>query len=369
MTLEDLAEHVRGAVAAQRKTGAPGAAWASYEASSRQWHADPLPLTPEKALGFALAECMRGVSTAQLNARLASLRAYAAGEELPMAGWGPGSTRLLAMGVAALKREFPAEIIRARPMTDEVMRAVRAYLRMYLDSGHVYAHMWWSMLTLAYAGCLRSVSFLDAALSTSDLYISVRGGIRRLEADVAFRKTSRDRKDEGRDRLTFPGRGGTDADLDPLRALESYAAAAGLTIGSGDRPLYERRRRASGQLWPEARPGYSYHSSLKELKWLLWRAGVPFWGSYSWHSLRRGCATRLLARGVPWDVVKKLGAWATDSAMENYDARGWEVADAVELWDIEPARPGDWALARRGSRGREARASSRPPGALAPEAH
>ena len=375
LTLEDLATHVRGVVAERRSDGAEGEAWRCYEEAAQVWGSELLPLTPEKVLGFALGECLRGISTLYLLKRLTALRTYAIGNGLAMQGWNSRSLSEIKAGAAALRRDFPAEVIRSLPMTDEVMRRVLAYLQPYMIEGELYALMWWSMLTLAYAGCLRSVSFLAGALTLSQMRVTVNAaGKRRLEAHVCWRKMSRNVKDRDRDWLTVPGRGGEDADLDALTALETYAAAAGLTLGVGSTPLYDRRRR-NGNLWPQKqrlmlavgkvspagaapassatrrsgpRVGYLYPAALKEFKWLLRASAVPDAAEYAWHSLRRGCATRLLAAGAPWDVVKKLGGWASDAAMENYDARGSAVADAVEHFQAEPAEPGAWALGRVG---------------------
>jgi len=126
-------------------------------------------------------------------------------------------------------------------------------------------------------------------------------------------------------------------------------------LGAGNAPLFVRRRRTRPCApWPESKPGYQYASALPELRWLLRQAGVPPADAeaYSWHSLRRGAATRLLAMGVPWDVVKKLGGWAADASLVNYDARGRDVAAAVLLADTARHAPGAYALMRpRGAGG------------------
>jgi len=51
--------------------------------------------------------------------------------------------------------------------------------------------------------------------------------------------------------------------------------------------------------------------------------------------MRRGGATMLLAAGVDWPSVKKLGFWKSDAA-EFYDARGVDLADSIAM-SLQPS--------------------------------
>ena len=42
-------------------------------------------------------------------------------------------------------------------------------------------------------------------------------------------------------------------------------------------------------------------------------------GNFSSHSLRRGGATYALAAGVPWEVVKLMGDWASTCYLQYFD--------------------------------------------------
>lgn len=362
LRLVDLYKHVAVGVAARRQQGQGAAAWRRYETSCHEWGgAAPLPLTPEKALGFGLGECLRGISTSNLGQTLKALVGHAEDEGYATDGWDPAARRRVAAGVAALKTDFPAEIIRAAPMTDAVMRQVRRYLQPYLNRGDLYATMWWSMLTAAYAGLLRSIEFLSDALTPSQVYLEDGDGGWMLGLFLPFRKPSRTELDRESDHITLPRRPAAEADLDPLPAMQAYAAAAGITLGVGTGPLYVRRRK-DGTEWPLPRQaadarqpqGLQYPQALSELKQLLAAAGVADADAYSWHSFRRGMATKLLAMGVPWDVVKKLGGWASDESMSNYDARGRAVAAAVHAAMAAPPALGQQSRGRatRGARGR-----------------
>jgi len=324
MTLGDLAAHAMAATASA--TGAGAAAWRRYVAACAAYgDTPPAPFTPAGALGFALCECLRGINSSGLSAAVAAALRHAEDTGVEMQGWNDAGRRTVSRGLRALAADFPAEVVRARPMTDEVMLAVHAYLGPFLARGDVYARMWWAMLTTAYAGCLRSIEFLGDALTPGQLSVSsVAGGRDMLELDLPFRKTSRNERDAEMDRVTLPPRPPAERLLDPLPAMRAYLVAAGLELGTGDEPLFERRRRdPTGTPWPESAPCYSYAASLRELRWLLRKAGPSDAdaGTYAWHSCRRGMATHLLAMGVPWGVVKKLGSWAADASLANYDAR------------------------------------------------
>jgi len=337
MTLAELSGHVDSAAAARRAAGSGNRAWGRYvQACSDYAGAAPLPLTPEKVLGFALCECLRGISSSSLKATCISLESHVREEGWEMSGWDTLAPSRIRRGLDALVHEFPTDVVRAKPMTDVIMRDVRAYLEPYLARGDLYALMWWAMLSVAYAGCLRSIEFLGDALTPQQVRVTHGPGGSMLELDLPFRKTHRNVRDEESDRVTLPPRRRADADLDALPAMQAYAVAAGIDLGTGPAPMFVRRRRSApcGEV-PERKPGYQYQTSLSELRWILGKEGLQAaeGARFSLHSLRRGGATRLLEIGVQWDIVKKLGGWAADTSLSNYDARGRALAASVTATD------------------------------------
>jgi len=333
------------AAVSRRSTGGGAGVWRRYVAACDRHGGTPdLPVTPEKVMGFALGECLRGMSTRQLPDAVGSLLRHAEEEELAMGGWTAKSRRRVDGVVALLCEEFPAEVIRARPLTDEVLRQVRAYLAPFLDRGDRWALMWWALLTLSYAACLRSIEYLQGALTAAQISVVTLpcSGRQALCLDLPFSKGRRNVRDGERDRVAVPRRSDADQDIDAFPAVQAYMAAVGHRIGVSERALFEPRNRTTGDPKDPLFGVYKYSTAMRDLRWLLHAAGVADADAFSTHSMRRGGATLLLSIGTPWKSVKRIGRWASDDAMDNYDARVAAVAAEASSY-LETVAQGHWA--------------------------
>jgi integrase len=135
-----------------------------------------------------------------------------------------------------------------------------------------------------------------------------------------------------------PRRLAADADLDAFLAIQDWRQRCGAEFGVGVTPVFSARHKKSGGLLHPLERDYPYPRALEDVRWVLEQAGVAHAGSYGMHSLRRGCATRLLGAGAPWATVKRLIGWQSDAAMEKYDGRLEELAEEVTRCEARGAR-------------------------------
>lgn len=300
-------------------------AFAAYTRQCAAFAGTPAyPPTADKILGFLYTELDRGVSNTHLGSTTSSLLAYFAATGSPLSAH---ATQLITAGRRLLEVEFPAEVRRARPLTDAALLRIRAFLDPYLRRGDLFALEWWALLTLGYGGLYRGCELLGSALDWSQVtYTRTRAGAWALIVDSPFRKTNKRSRDTDVDVHVVPPRSDTPA-LDPYLAMKAYADAAGKRMGVAGGPVFPARHKMTGAI-ARRDAEYSDDAARSHLRWLIQKAGLPNPEAYGLHSMRRGGATMLLAAGVDWPSVKKLGAWKSDAA-ELYDARGADLADAI----------------------------------------
>ena len=331
-TLTDVGAHV----ILQGKLLAPSSgassAFAAYERQCRL-HGDTPPLPPDssKVLGFLFTELDRGLSNTGMGSLVSALTSYFARAGYPLSD---DEKSLVSDGRRLLEAEFPSEVRRARPLTDASLLRVRSYLDPYIRRGDLFALEWWALLSTGYAGLYRGGEVLGDALTWEQVTtIRTREGHPALVLDVPFRKASKNVRDKDVDVHVVPARPGSV--LDPYPAMKAYADASGARFGTRSGPVFPLRSKMTGLT---ARPDGAYPdgAARAHLRWLLEKAGVPEPSTYGLHSMRRGGATMLLAAGVDWASVKKLGAWRSNAA-ELYDARGADLADSITSF-LSPAR-------------------------------
>ena len=325
-SLSELGARVAAAGGISGPSASAQAAFAAYKAQCRvHSNTPPMPLSVEKILGFLYAEMDRGRSNTDLGKVTSALLAYGAtvNEVLP-----PSDLQLLKVGRRLLAVEFPSEVRRARPLSDASMLRVHAFLAPFLARRDLFALSWWAKLTVGYAGLYRGCELLGSAL-TWEQVTSVpcpRLGVRALILDCPFRKSDKETRDLDKDIHVVPPRLDLPA-LDPFKAMFAYASARGARLGEGDASVFPQFRKTDNS---PARSDEEYPdgAARAHLRWILRSAGVPEPNRYGLHSLRRGGATRYLAIGLDWSLVKKLGAWKSD-IWELYDARGLDLAESM----------------------------------------
>jgi hypothetical protein len=306
----------------------PAAQSRAYAAYNRQCAAfaatPPLPPSADKVLGVLYAELDRGMSNSHLGSTATSLLAYFTANDTPLSAM---EVQLVKDGRRLLEVEFPSEVRRARPLTDAALLRIRAYLDPFLRRGDLFALAWWAMLTLGYGGLYRGCELLGPVLDWSQVTCTrTRAGAWSLVVDSPFRKTNKRTRDADVDVHVVPPRLDVPA-LDPFLAMQAYASAAGKTMGTAGGPVFPERLKRTGAL-ARSDGDYTDNAARGHLRWLISKAGLPDPNAYGLHSMRRGGATMLLAAGVDWPSVKKLGAWKSDAA-ELYDARGADLADSI----------------------------------------
>ena len=315
------------AVALAAGIGSPSAAQSRAFASYTRVCLDyddtaPLPFTPDKVLGFLFAELDRGLSTVTLATSSSALLAYArqSGAALDAA-----ELAQIRQGVRVLNFEFPAEVRRASPLTDDAMRRVYIYLLLFLQRLDLWAVSWWALLCLGFSGLYRGGELLGDAMTWEQLTeVRLPDGSWAVSVDCPFRKTTKTTRDLDFDVGVVPPRSGQWAFLDAHAAIARLALASGHSWGEGSSPVFSRRAKLTGEV-TRSDGGYPDGTARADLRWLLGQAGVADSERYGLHSMRRGGATYLLAAGAPWSEVKKLGGWRSD-ALQLYDARGADLA-------------------------------------------
>lgn len=188
---------------------------------------------------------------------------------------------------------------------------------------------------------------VDQQLTSGQVrFVTLRSGddVREVvEIDLFWRKTSKTVLDPLSDVLQLPF--SDDPRFDVARALRRHLELQGIAAGAGTTPLF----RAIKYTLPhpgdppsgvplKGSPVYTRARHLGNLRKLLGHVGYGTPGGpladrkpddFGLHSLRSGGATTLLALGVPWDVVKRLGNWKSDESMVNYDRRKEDLVFAV----------------------------------------
>ena len=309
-----------GAADATRTADAGAAEVKSYLRACAEYETAPWPTTVDNVVGFLLQRCLEGYSSATLGAAASAVLRD------PRAGPAPSETETARIrgAVKRMSVEFPFERHHVRPLLDPELELLHAHLLPWLRKRNTFALGFWAMLLVARDGCLRSVEFLGGKrgkrglLASQVTRVTLADGSPTLLLDVPFRKTSLHKRDKALGGVALPHRSDADAHLDAYLALDAYATAAGTVLGRSAFPLFPRRSRVDGHVLDAVYGDYSYATALTDFRWLMAQAGfgtgagahVGAPADYALHSPRRGCATLLLAMGVPGPTVMKIGHWA-----------------------------------------------------------
>ena len=254
-------------------------AFRAYRQSCASNCTAPEPVTCEKVGGFLLSECLRGLSSHTLTARLSWL--------LRSLDTHPGvrcrsdvnsqtARREYMRHILALEKEFPGEIRRKEVFTDVSLRQLRAYLSPFLARDSLFAHGFWSMVLLNCAVGCRNKHLRGRAFTWSQMRRSKLGdGTETLILDLPYRKTSTGLRDAQFDAVPVPRRDGRDADLDAVPALARYATLCGKPVdgSGGGGSVFPHRFKKSGRPTDELLGGCSYQQGRRDLLTVLEAAG------------------------------------------------------------------------------------------------
>jgi len=335
VTLERMYE--RFSQRARRKYGGKEtkAAWARYEERCEAHRTPSQPVTQEKVCGYLLGECLRGIGSQSLAARVNWLLRYL--DEHPKVDCAPavtsaGARREYARLIAQLQKEFPGEVRRKRVLTDDDLRRVKKYLQPFLDKDGLYAHGLWTLLLLNVAVGCRNKYLRGRAFTWSQIHTARQGdGAATLVLDLPYQKTRKGRRDGQFDRVPVPRRLPADFDLDAVRAMKQYAALCGVRLGRSDSrdSVFPSRYKANGRPTDPLYRGCDYGWMRAAFLDVLEKAGFKQPMEYGLHSMRRTSATRLLKLGVDGYTVMRICGWASVRSLSIYDDRCVELVDEV----------------------------------------
>jgi hypothetical protein len=195
----------------------------------------------------------------------------------------------------------------------------------YLESlgPNLWALQWRAILSLMHAMLLRPSEIIPldkfpVAQGTRSGFAFPRRGDFRFEATgiqyrCALSKTMKGKVDYRM--CTAAALDTQTAVVNAPRAMREYLQAAGLWGAPPEAPVFFYRSR-SGALTARLSRGML----LRELRnHILAPALVPGWQQFTLRSLRPGGATDFAAAGVPNEVIRKLGKWASESGAMPYD--------------------------------------------------
>lgn len=311
------------------------AAWARFTETCGRHRTEPTPVTPEKVCGFLLGECLRGVSSQTLAAKLGGLLRFLDDNNVVDRSddaLSAGARREYARCIQVLEKEFPGEVRRKRTFSDEDLRRIKLYLQPYLDKGGLFASGFWAQLLLACAVGSRHKNLRGRAFTWSQISTaSLSDGSLTLVLDLPYRKMRRGLRDVQFDKVAVPRRDGADHDLDAVSAMEEYAVRCGVALGSsssGD-AVFPHRHKLSGLPSDPLLRDCSSHQARAEQLFVLEAAGFPEPKAYGLHSARRTAASRMLRLGVDGYTVMRICGWASVRSLATYDNRCTELAEEV----------------------------------------
>jgi len=238
-------------------------------------------VTPEKVCGFLLGECLRGVSSQTLAAKLGGLLRFLDDNDVVDRSddaLSAGARREYARCIQVLEKEFPGEVRRKRTFSDEDLRRIKQYLQPYLDKGGLFASGFWAQLLLACAVGSRHKNLRGRAFTWSQISIaSVSDGSLTLVLDLPYRKMRRGLRDVQFDKVAVPRRDGANRDLDASGTMEEYAVLGGVALGSispGDAAFLHRHKGSGPPSYPLLRDCISHQARTAQL-FVRQAAGFP----------------------------------------------------------------------------------------------
>jgi len=266
LTLGALGALVAESAGLDTTPAAQSRAFAAYLRQCAAFAATP-PFSPtaDKILGFLYTELDRGISNTHLGSTASALLAYFTAAGSPLSAL---DTQRVKAGRRLLEVEFPAEVRRARPLTDAALLRIRAYLDSFMRRGNLFALGWWAMLNLGYGGLYRGCELLGSALDWAQVtFTRTRAHAWALVVDSPFRKTNKRTRDADADVHVAPPRADEPL-LDPFLAMQAYASAAGKKMGEAGGPVFPAREKRSGA--PARSDGEDTDNAARShLRWLI----------------------------------------------------------------------------------------------------
>ncbi|HWQ55914.1 MAG TPA: tyrosine-type recombinase/integrase [Bryobacteraceae bacterium] len=249
--------------------------WSDFTAWCRANGAPALPASPDTVVLYVTAAAAsHAVST--LTRRLAAIsQAHkTAGYDSPT---GAAAVRAVMTGIRRAKGT--AQNAKAPTMTDDIRAMVAA-----LPAGLLGVRDR-ALLLVGFAGAFRRSELVG--LDQGDVETTRDGLV------ITLRRSKTDQEGEGR-KVAIPY--GSNPDTCPVRALDDWLAASGITTG----PLFRYVNR-HGQLGTQALSGFAVSKAVKRA---VAAAGLDA-SKYSGHSLRAGLATSAAAAGVSERIIMK----------------------------------------------------------------
>ena len=298
----------RDAAAAYAQLGKAENTRRAYRAAVRMWCAwcerhglNPLPATGPDIAAFLASERLRGLTPETLKLRRAAIRYLhrAAGAPVPTDDSCVSETLAGIQRTAAHAGERPRK---KKAATVQVLRRLLAPIGDDLVDLRDRA-----LLLVGFAGALRRSEL--APIGVADLETTERG----MRLILAQTKGSQI------DAVTVPLPYG-DTELCPVRALEQWLAAAGITEGPVFRRIWRAKRTVAGEPPPLPRLGTVALTAQSVALVVQARAVAAGFGrrELGGHSLKRGALTTGMDRGVHPAKLKRLGRHKSFDVLGEY---------------------------------------------------
>jgi len=309
----------RDAAAAYAQLGKAENTRRAYRAAVRMWCAwcerrglSPLPATGPDVAAFLASERLRGLTPETLKLRRAAVRYLHRAAGVPV----PTDDACVSETLAGIQRTAARAGERPRKKKAATVQVLRRLLEPIGDD--LVGLRDRAMLLVGFAGALRRSEL--AAIGVADLEATERG----------MRLTLSQTKGSQIEAVTVPLPYG-DTELCPVRALEQWLAAAGITEGPVFRRIWRAKRTAAGEPPPLPRLGTVALTAQSVALVVQARAVAAGFGrrELGGHSLKRGALTTGMDRGVHPAKLKRLGRH------KSFDVLG-EYLEFGDLFDGHP---------------------------------
>ena len=261
--------------------------WRAFESWCSAVGAAPFPCLPETVEAYLVHLAEQGLKAASIDQARWAINARHKLNELPA----PGDTERVKVVMAGIKRTIGSRQAQKAALTIEHLRQIP--FRVDLIGKRDKA-----LLLVGFAAGLRRSEL--AGLRAEHLETVPQG----MRIYLQRSKTNQEGKDEWVDIVPS-----VSPHCCPVKSLDEWLRASGITAG----PLFPSINR-----WEQLGSGISTVSIGKIVKWAASRCGMDP-DQFGGHSLRAGCATYLLDKGVPINVVAKQGRWKKYDSVLRYD--------------------------------------------------
>ncbi len=292
--MEQAAEHLfrQGLAASTEKRYK--AVWERYTAWCEGLQEVPLPVTEEKAIGYAVILACDGVHQGTIKQHLAGLRQAQIREGWPAPAWKDmAKLAQIRKGVSRVEAVEGKQTLQRHPVKWAHMRALKESWSLDGDKGV----MLWAAACMCFFGCLRAGEALapddgkfdeNAHLGWEDVELENTKSPKWIRVRIKESKTDRLRKGA----VVTLGR--TDQEICPVKAVLKHMAVR----KAGKGPFFRT----------EGAAGLTRKVFVSEVKKALARQGIAGDG-ISGHSFRIGAATTAAQNGATPEELKALGRW------------------------------------------------------------